>query len=293
MSKYLLFDIGGTYIKMATYDSCMSEVKEYPTEANLGGSSLVNKIINLIDDESNYDAIGISTAGQVNSEKGYIIFANENIPGYTGTKWKEILENKYHVPVFVENDVNSMALGEGFAGAAKDKKDYICLTFGTGIGGAIVIDGNIYHGSTGSAGEFGSLLLNIKNHKPGKAFSGSYEEIGSTTSLIKNAMLYKKELNSGRIIFDNIDDPNVLEIVKAWAYDISLGISSLIHILNPSLVILGGGIMEQELLFNEVVNNIRNEIMASYKDVIIKKAALGNKAGLYGALSLIQSNKAK
>ncbi len=288
MSKYILFDIGGTNIKMATYGGCLSEVKEYPTEAKLGAEKLVEKIIDLISLENNYSAIGISTAGQVNDKEGYIIYANENMPGYTGTKWKEILEAKFKVPVYVENDVNAAALGEGYVGVAKGKYDYLCLTFGTGVGGAIVIDGKVYHGSSGSAGEFGAMLLNIKKHEKGDAFSGAYEKIGSTTALVKSAMEYKKELNNGRLIFSNLDDPKVLEIVKSWAYDVSLGLTSLIHIFNPAMVILGGGIMEQELVFNEVLKNIEDELMPSFKNVEINRAQLGNKAGLYGALSIIE-----
>lgn len=288
MSKYLLFDIGGTNIKMATYDGCLSGVKEYPTEAKLGADKLVDKIISLVSSESNYDAIGISTAGQVNAKEGYIIYANENMPGYTGTKWKEILESKFNVPVYVENDVNAAALGEGYAGVAKGKDDYLCLTFGTGVGGAIVIDGKVYHGSSGSAGEFGAMLLNINKHEKGDAFSGGYEKIGSTTALVKKAMEYKEELNNGRLIFSNLDDSKVLDIVKSWTYDVSLGLTSLIHIFNPAMVILGGGIMEQELVFNEVIKNVEAELMPSFKNVEIKRAELGNKAGLYGALSIIE-----
>lgn len=288
MSKYLLFDIGGTNIKMATYDGCLSDVKEYPTEAKLGANKLVEKIISLVSLESNYDAIGISTAGQVNAKEGYIIYANENMPGYTGTKWKEILESKFNVPVYVENDVNAAALGEGYAGVAKGKDDYLCLTFGTGVGGAIVIGGKVYHGSSGSAGEFGAMLLDIGKHQKGDAFSGGYEKIGSTTTLVKKAMEYKEELNNGRLIFSNLDDSKVLDIVKSWTYDVSLGLTSLIHIFNPAMVILGGGIMEQELVFNEVLKNVQDELMPSFKNVEIKRAELGNKAGLFGALSLIQ-----
>ena len=290
MSKYILFDIGGTNIKMATYEENLSDVKEYPTDAKMGADKLVLKIIDLLDKESDFKAIGISTAGQVNTKEGYIIYANENMPGYTGTRWKDILKTKYNVPVFVENDVNAAALGEGYVGIAKGKNDYLCLTYGTGVGGAIVINGEVYHGTSGSAGEFGALLLNITEHEKGNAFSGGYEKIGSTSALVKKAMEYKKELNSGRIIFNNLKDSKVLDIVKSWAYDVSLGLTSLIHIFNPSMVVLGGGIMEQDLVFKEVLKNVENEIMPSFKSVKIEKAMLGNKAGLYGVLSLIEKN---
>lgn len=290
MNKYVLIDIGGTSIKTASYEYELSEVKEYPTDAKLGAEKLIEKVISIIETYDNFDAIGISTAGQVNFDEGYIIYANENMPGYTGTKWREILTHKFNKPVYVENDVNAAALGEGFAGVGKGEENYLCLTYGTGVGGAIVIGSKVYHGATGSAGEFGALLMHTSSHKEGDPFSGAYEKYGSTTALVNNAKAYNPNLDSGRKIFTQLEDPKVMEIIDDWTKEIALGLTSLIHIFNPALVILGGGIMEQELVFNKVEEKVRKEIMSSYKSVELKKASLGNKAGLYGALSILKSN---
>ena len=109
--KILVFDIGGTAIKHGCWiDGALVEVHETPTEAKKGGRHIVNTLIALIEAQSGYDAIGISTAGQVNADGGYIIYANENIPGYMGTQIKAELEERFHVPVAVENDVNAAAL---------------------------------------------------------------------------------------------------------------------------------------------------------------------------------------
>ena len=111
--KILVFDIGGTAIK---YGICknghLEETKEYPTEAFRGGTHILNTICRLSEQYLPFDAIGISTAGQVNPDEGSIIYANSNIPDYTGTQFKRILQKLFHVPVAVENDVNSAALGE-------------------------------------------------------------------------------------------------------------------------------------------------------------------------------------
>ena len=154
--KVLVFDVGGTSIKYGCcVDSQLTEVHETPTEAKKGGRHIVDTLVSLIEKQSGYDAIGISTAGQVNADEGYIIYANENIPGYTGTRIKAELEAKFGVPVVVENDVNSAALGELRYGAGQGSKEFLCLTYGTGVGGAIVLNGNVYTGSAFSAGSFG------------------------------------------------------------------------------------------------------------------------------------------
>lgn len=290
MEKYLLIDIGGTTIKVATYSDSLNDVREYPTEANKGANNLIEKIKDIIAKENDLKAIGISTAGQVNSKEGYIIYANENMPGYTGTRWKELLENEFGIPVFVENDVNAAALGEGNYGSAKDANDFICLTYGTGIGGAIVLNGEVYHGVSGSAGEFGSLLIHSNDHISGEPYSGGYEKYASTTALVKKALEEDPTLINGRMIFSRINEEKVQKIITEWAKEISFGLVSLIHIFNPELVVLGGGIMEQEFLFNKVVELTRKEIMTSYQNVKIRKASLGNKAGLYGALTLVQKD---
>lgn len=293
MRKYLLIDIGGTTIKVATYEEKLNEVKEYPTEAKLGAEQLIDKIIKICDENKDVDSISISSSGQVDAQKGYIIYANNNMPGYTGTKWKEILEAKYHIPVFVENDVNAAAIGEGYCGSGKDVNDFLCLTYGTGVGGAIVINKEIYRGATGSAGELGSILIHSDKHNSNDPFSGGYERYASTTALVNMALEKDPTLTNGRIIFARINEPQVKEIVYAWAKEIALGLVSLIHIFNPELVILGGGIMEQELLFNKVNEIVMNEIMESFRSVKIVRAKLGNKAGLYGALARIEKELKK
>ena len=175
--KILVFDIGGTAIKYGIcQDGQLEETKECPTEAFKGGPHILNTICCLADQYLPFDAIGISTAGQVNPEEGSIIYANSNIPDYAGTQFRKILQKRFHVPVAVENDVNSAALGEAVFGAGKGRKSFLCLTYGTGVGGAIIESGQVYHGSSFSAGEFGAVITHAEEKLSG--IRGEVTDIG-------------------------------------------------------------------------------------------------------------------
>jgi predicted NBD/HSP70 family sugar kinase len=286
--KILVFDIGGTAIKHGCWiDGALVEVHETPTEAKKGGRHIVNTLIALIEAQSGYDAIGISTAGQVNADGGYIIYANENIPGYTGTQIKAELEERFHVPVAVENDVNAAALGEAIYGAGLDHPNFLCLTYGTGVGGAIVQDRQVYHGSSFSAAEFGAIVTHAEARIGGSSFfDGCYERYASTTALVRMAMDYDPALDNGRKIFARLDDPKVREILDRWVDEIMLGLSSLTHIFNPECIVLGGGIMVQPLILELIREKISRFIMPSFAQVDIRPAELGNTAGLLGACHL-------
>ncbi|MBR5617775.1 MAG: ROK family protein [Oscillospiraceae bacterium] len=286
--KILVFDIGGTSIKYGCcVDNRLVEVHETPTEAKKGGPHIVNTLISLIEKQEGYDAIGISTAGQVNAEGGFIIYANENIPGYTGTQIKAKLEEKFHVPVVVENDVNAAATGEAIYGAGRDCDDFLCLTYGTGVGGAIVQDKKVFHGSSFSAAEFGAIVTHAEQ-RIGSAdyFDGCYERYASTTALVRMAMAYRPELCSGRKIFENLQDPAVMEILDRWVDEIMVGLGTLTHIFNPTCIVLGGGIMVQPLIMELIHKKISRYIMPSFTHVKIRSAELGNSAGLLGACHL-------
>lgn len=286
--KILVFDVGGTSIKYGScVDDALQEIYETPTNAMLGGHHIVDTLIELIEKESGYDAIGISTAGQVNADEGYIIYANQNIPNYTGMQIRKILEERFHVPVAVENDVNAAALGEAFYGAGKAYDNFLCLTYGTGVGGAIVENKEIYHGSSFSAAEFGAIVTHSDDRLSGTDFfDGCYEKHASTTALVRMAQEYDATLTSGREIFAHLDNPEVMAILDKWVDEIMLGLSTLTHIFNPKCIVLGGGIMAQPLILEKISEKKDTFIMPSFAHVTILPAALKNSAGLLGAYHL-------
>lgn len=285
-------DIGGTSIKSGIWNGQeLVELKEWDTNAKNGGAYVVERIKEILHTYKPFEAIGISTAGQVNSKEGYIRYANENIPGYTGTRLKDIVETEFKVPAAVENDVNAAALGEARFGAGKEFDDFLCITYGTGVGGAIVIKKQIYGGNNYSAGEFGGILIHPEDRMEGNPFSGCYEKYASATALVARAKEHDKSLITGREIFARIQEEEIRVIVDKWIDEIVHGLVTVIHIFNPPCVILGGGVMEQPYILEQVRKKTADRVMSSFRDVELKTAALGNRAGLMGASWLAMEQK--
>ena len=283
--RIAVVDIGGTNIKSGIWEEDkIIEQKETPTQAAKGGEHVVAAVMELLHAYQNFDAIGISSTGQVNSQEGTILYANQNMPAYTGTPMKELLWKEFQVPVAVQNDVNCAAVGEAYYGAGTDSMNFLCLTYGTGVGGAIVINGKLYTGASYCAGEFGAIITHPDQRIAGQdKFSGCYERYASTSALVKKAKQVDDKLTNGYAVLEQIGRPEVSRIVSEWIDEVVIGLVSLIHIFNPSLIILGGGIMEQEMIITRIQEKLRPQIMESFAGVKVVPAKLGNMAGLLGA----------
>lgn len=287
MKKIAALDIGGTSIKSGLWDGTdLTDVREQDTNAKNGGAYVMERAKEILRSYHGFDAVGISTAGQVDSKKGCIRYANENIPGYTGMQIRELLQAEFGVPVAVENDVNAAATGEARFGAGKDFDDFLCITYGTGVGGAIVIEKKVYSGSMFSAGEFGGILIHPEARVKGQPFSGCYEKYASTTALVRMAQEYSEGLDNGRKVFARLDEPAVKLIVDSWIDEIVYGLVSVIHIFNPACIVLGGGVMAQPYIVDQIRKKACGEIMESFRNVELVAAKLGNRAGLLGAVHL-------
>ncbi|MDY6016158.1 MAG: ROK family protein [Oscillospiraceae bacterium] len=286
--KILAFDIGGTEIKYALCDEYfnLSDQKAVPTNAQEGGKAIISRVVEIIKSYDGIDRVGISTAGQVNSAKGEIIFASDNIPNYTGTKIKETVETETGIPTAVENDVNCAALGEALFGAAKGYSDFICLTYGTGIGGGIFINGELYRGTAFAAGEVGHLITHAGGRKCTCGGEGCYEAYASAKALVKSAEKLLSRPVNGKEVFECFDNPEIRKLIDGWIDEIVIGLKSLIYIFNPSLIVLGGGIMNENYIIDEINIKLQSSLMLSFKNVKAVKAAAGNSAGKLGAAYL-------
>ena len=286
MRTIVTLDIGGTNIKVGIFkDEVLVQEAEIPTLAKQGAKTVIDRCITFIKQYMPCDGIGISTCGQVNNNDGSIHYANENLPGYTGMQVKKIFENEFHVKVTVENDVYAAARGENQYGAGKGYKDFICLTYGTGIGGGVYLSGQPYYGVGKSAGVMlgGIILQSSTINQP---WDGSYESLASTTALIQNAQKFNPCITNGRSLFCHLDDPTIKAVLDAWIEQIAIGLCSLAHVYNVPLFILGGGILEQEYVFNNIKRVFQKYIIPGFDGVQIHQAKLGNRAGIYGALAL-------
>lgn len=287
----LCFDIGGTSIKYGmAHDPgdtlLLTERFETPTEAKtLRGPGIERKILSLISEMRRthaVDGVAISTAGMVDPKTGAIVYANDNIPEYTGSNLKTAVERAFHLPCAVENDVNAAALGEYAYGAGRGCESLLCLTIGTGIGGAVILDGKVWHGRAYSAGEIGYMPIN------GKPF----QDQAATSALVSQVQRQTGEALDGRQIFNRAKagDPICADAIAAMCDVLAQGIAGCLCVLDPGMVVLGGGITAQRdylrPLLLERLSACANPYILAHTTLAF--AALGNDAGMAGAYYLLK-----
>ena len=281
----LAIDIGGTMIKygLVSSDGKILSTDKIKTESNKGLNNILNKIDNIFKryKENNPVGIAVSGTGQINGMIGKVIGGNPIIPNWIGTNLVKILEEKYNLPIVLENDVNCVALGEKWIGAGKDLSNFICLTIGTGIGGGIILNNQLFRGENFVAGEFGHILIK----------KGEFEQFASTTALIRLVKERTGKTLNGKEIFD-LEKKEILEyqeVISEWIENLTDGLSSIIYCFNPANIILGGGVIEQgEPLINRIKNSLFKKIGPQFKEKLnIIQAKLGNNAGMIGASYLL------
>lgn len=284
--RILTFDIGGTNIKYALCDEkfALTDRHTIPTAAEKGGQELIIKIISIIEEYENIDRVAISTAGQVDSENGIVVYSTDNIPYYTGMMVKKIIENKTGIPTYVENDVNAFAVGEAKFGAGKGKSDFLCLSYGTGIGGALYLDNKLYKGMSSSAGEFGHMITHAGGKQCTCGGEGCYECYASTKALLESVNKRNSTNLNAFEIFEkeNFTKPEIRSVIDQWIDEMIIGLINIIYIFNPPLIILGGGIMNEDYVIDLIDRKIYNLLMENFKDVNIVRSKLGNDAPLLG-----------
>ena len=282
-----VIDIGGTSLKAGLFsDGTLLTAEERPSNGSQGGPAVLRSVIAALEAQYPFERIGVSTAGQVDPLRGVIRYANPNIPCYTGTDIRGILEAHFHVPVFVENDVNAAAIGEAYYGAAafQTVKQFLCLTYGTGVGGAMFLNGALYRGAGFAAGAVGHLITHAENmHDFTSPLDGAYEHYASTSALVRGALELDPALKDGRTILANLHRPEIAALVDDWIGEILCGLASLIYTLSPGLVIVGGGIMNNAHVIGQLQGRLRNYLTDNHTDTKLAAAALGNRAGMMGA----------
>ena len=320
MKKYAIgVDLGGTYTKLALVDKngrvrCRAKL---PTAAYKTKEALLAAIVAEIRavlkknrlSVRDLAGVGIGVPGLVAFKEG-LVYSLTNVPGWKNVRLKKILEARLSalgrkIPVLVDNDVNLMALGESRFGAGRGAKNLVCITLGTGVGGGIIIDGDLYRGTSSAAGEVGHMPLKEEGLKCNCGSFGCLERYVGNRYIVNEI---KAKIKSGRptkireLVRGNLSlvTPEVISAaakkkdalsIECWrrvGRRIGVTLSGVINLLNPEKIIIGGGIADAgEALFKAIRDTVNERALPVSKGAVkIVKAKLGNDAGIVGAAAL-------
>ncbi len=314
MKKYSIgIDLGGTKILIALVDKNTGEVLEHikkKTKKDKGPKNIIRKMLEGIEElleisGKNLDeisSIGVGSAGQIDRENG-IIIAAANLDCYD-LNLKKILTDKFNIPVYVGNDVEIATIGEQKFGAGRNCDDFVCVFVGTGVGSAIVKDGKIITGATGTAGEIGHIIVDLNGRQCSCGAHGCLEAYASRSAIerrIEGALKKGRKscildyLETGKSITSSMiqksierEDELVLQCVTEASEYLSGGIASIINFINPKLIILGGGLIEAvDYFYQKTIKKAKaKSLPVPAEKIQFKKAMLGDYSGVIGAAFL-------
>lgn len=314
MNKYSIgIDLGGTKILAGIIDKNTGEVIatiKKRTKKDKGQDVILERIIktiNIVLDENNVElseieSIGIGAAGQIDRKNGILLSA-PNLK-CTNLNLKKELKNAFKKPVYVGNDVEVATLGELKFGSGKGVNNFVCVFVGTGIGAGIVQDGKLYHGSTGTAGEIGHMVVSPGGRSCGCGGHGCLEAHASRTAIERKIQGSLKKGHKS-LISELVDDKKIIKsshikqavdakdelvtncLVEASEY-LSSGLASVVNFYNPELIILGGGLISAVEFFYEITVNktIKKCLPVPAQNIKTAKAYLDDNAGIIGAAML-------
>lgn len=315
---YAAVDLGGTKIYAGVADGqgrLLSELK-VPTEARSGYAAVLERVASTVREamrragaiDGEPAAIGVGVPGQVNPETG-VVYQAPNL-GWKDVSFGDDLRSLLPGEIRLENDANLAALGEYRFGAGRGVGDLVFITVSTGIGGGLVLNHRLYRGAGFGAGEIGHTVVEPGGPRCACGNHGCLEAVASGGAIGRRArelvaagrgrrMLTlaggMPDRVSARTVFEAAaeGDAEALDLVRCAARYLGIGIANILNVLNPALVILGGGVMESgpliwELVRSEVEKNALNQSLASVRLV---PAALGGRMGLMGAVALALDSK--
>lgn len=316
--KIIGIDLGGTTVKFGILSEQGEIQQKWSIETDIAeeGTRIVPSIIDSIRKHmsmygmtaEDFVGIGMGSPGTINRHDGTVI-------GAYNLNWKTLqdirteIEAKIGIPFFIDNDANVAALGEAWRGAGESESDVVFLTLGTGVGGGIVVDKSLVHGASGAAGEVGHITVEPNGYLCTCGKTGCLETVASATGVVHLARDYadqfagesslKVMIDDGQLItakdvFDlaKEGDTLALKVVDKVAYYLGLACSHLANILNPSTIVLGGGVSKAGSILTETIQPYFEQytfptIRTTTK---IRLAQLGNDAGIIGASSLVRKS---
>ena len=314
-------DIGGTKLATVVADSTghiLSKVRK-PTLAERGPEYALQLLFDMVRetvelaglDQKSISAIGVSCGGPLDTKTG-VVYSPPNLPGWDALPLKAKLESEFGIPVTIENDANASALAEYRFGGGRGYNALLYMTMSTGIGGGIVIDGQIYHGANDSAGEVGHQILLPDGPPCGCGKRGCLEALCSGPAIARRAQAaIRKQIETGKIATTELltradgrietvksehvlaaaqtGDALALQLVDETAYYMGWGIANLVNILNPDIVLLGTiAIAAGDLLLNPIRKTVAEFAMVRPAEAVkIEPAQLGEALGDLAAIALV------
>jgi glucokinase len=312
--QYILsLDVGGTKLAGALFDSScrLLRYSRTSTRAGEGAEPVFERLVQLARsllkrqglEEHALRCVGVGCAGPLDSETG-IVHSPPNLHAWEGFPLKTRLAERLGAPVVVENDANAAALGEHKFGAGQGRRHVFYVTVSTGIGAGLILDGRVYRGADYVAGEFGHTILARGGPKCNCGGRGCLEALASGTAIAKRARREAARAPDsilGRMLAEKKDTLSAKDVAVAArkgdalagkifhdaAVCLGLGLTSAIHMLNPEIVIIGGGLTRAgRLLFDPVRRTIAERAQGHFvENMRIVPAKLGGRAGLYGSLA--------
>lgn len=309
---YLGLDIGGTKCSVVVGDTSFSVLRKVSFDTNTGRgwksilTEFTGHIKKLLDDNNQYNLkrIGISCGGPLDSKKG-IIYSPPNLPGWDNVPITRIFSDEFGVETMLQNDANACALAEWLMGAGKGTSNMIFLTFGTGMGAGLILNGRLYSGTNDLGGEVGHIRL-AKTGPVGYGKEGSFEGFCSGGGIARLAKtIVTEKLNNNQIVnfcpspekVQDIDtkmialaastgDPVANEIIGISAEYLGQALSTLVDILNPECIVIGSIYARNEMLFKPLIEKVlRQEALPAALEVCrIVPAGLGDSIGDFAAL---------
>lgn len=309
---YAGIDIGGTNIKYGLVDARGKVLfkEQRPTMVEKGAEPLMHLVANIAERllyhaaEDDYEVkwLGVGTPGAVDGRTGKVISLSPNINGWQGMEIGQILRERVNLPVYVDNDVNAMALAESRFGAGVGYKSVVCVAVGTGVGGGIVFDGILWRGANHTAGEIGHMSINVNGPACRCGSKGCLETYCSSSAM--STLAKTKWHNAIPPVVEEIlegpldsltikklfaaakkDDEAALSVISETGQLLGLGLAGVVNFLNPDIVVIGGGVADGGAGYVETVAaEIRRRAFSSATEHLrIARASLGNDAGFIGA----------
>jgi len=284
--RVLAFDVGGTWVKLGIVDARgqLLYSDQLATQSEPDGTALLRRLLVVAEPlMTRYAPAGVafSTLGIIDPAEGRLVGAVEAITGYFGQSPKTSFESAFDVPVVVENDGNCVALAEGWTGAAAGVSHYLALALGTGIGGGIVIDGRLYRGANGAAGEWGYMRVDGKvweDHASPRGLAAAAETVRPGCGFDAEAVFAARDRG----------DAEMAAVIADWFALLATGLANLLFAFNPARVVIGGGITARGPAFlQELQAEVRARLHPEFHHMCdIALASAGNQAGLLGAARL-------